>query len=42
MVAAADVEFLMLQGIMKGAIFTRVALNRELAKLGLSAKSFAV
>jgi len=42
MVAVADVEFLMLQDILKGVTFARVALNRELAKLGLSAKSFAV
>ena len=40
--AAADVENVTLQGIMKGVTFTSVALNREATKLVTNAKSSPV
>ena len=42
MVAAANVENVTLQGIMKGVTFTSVALNREATKPVTNVKNFPV
>lgn len=42
MVAAANMENVTLQGIIKGVTFTSVALNREVTKLVVNAKNFLV
>ena len=42
MVAAANVENVTLQDIMKGVTFTSVVLNREVSKLVANAKNFRV
>lgn len=42
MVAAANMENVTLQGIIKGVTFTSVALNRNIIKLVTNAKNFLV